>query len=51
VETSNAGEDAEVGVMEALMASTPSEFHEAIGSKNTTKEAWDMLASFRLGSD
>jgi hypothetical protein len=51
VETGNAGEDAEVGVMEALMASTPSEFHEAIGSKNTAKEAWDMLASFRLGLD
>jgi hypothetical protein len=51
VETGNAGEDAEVGIMEALMASTPSEFHEAIRSKNTAKEAWDMLMSFRLGSD
>ncbi|CAO2199473.1 unnamed protein product [Urochloa humidicola] len=51
VEGGDAGEDAEVGVMEALLASTPAEYHEALGGKDTAKEAWDMLASFRLGSD
>jgi hypothetical protein len=51
VETGNADEDAEVGAMEALLAATPTEFHEAIGAKNTAKEAWEMLASFRVGSE
>jgi hypothetical protein len=35
--------------MKALLAATPAEFHEAIGAKNTAKEAWEMLASFRVG--
>ena len=51
VETGDAGEDAEVGAMEALLASTPLEYHEAIGAKDTAKEAWDMFASFRVGSE
>jgi hypothetical protein len=51
VQEGDADEDAEVGIMEALMESTPSEYHEALGSKDTAKEAWDMLASFRFGSD
>jgi len=37
--------------MDALLSSTPLEFHEAIGNKQMAKEAWDMLASFCVGSD
>jgi hypothetical protein len=51
VDVGGAGEDAEVGAMEALLASTPAEYHEAIGAKDTAKAAWDMLASFRVGSE
>jgi hypothetical protein len=44
-------EDAQVGITEALMASTPAEYHEALGAKETAKEAWEMLESSRVGSD
>ena len=37
--------------MEALLASTSAEYHKAIGAKDTAKAAWDMLASFRVGSE
>ena len=40
-----------MGVMEALMASTSAEYHEALGAKETAKQAWEMLESLRVGSD
>src|SRR6185436_2733450 len=51
VEVSTKEEAEDVQAMDALLSSTPPEFHEAIGNKKTAKEAWDMLASFRVGSD
>ena len=51
IEEDDRSEDAQVGIMEALMASTPAEYHEALGAKETAKEAWEMLESFRVGSD
>ena len=51
VEEDDQSEDAQVGVMEALMASTPAEYHEALGAKETAKQAWEMLESLRVGSD
>ena len=51
VEVGTKEEDEDVQAMDALLSSTPPEFHEAIGNKKTAKEAWDMLASFRVGSD
>ena len=51
IEEDDRTEDAQVGVMEALMASTPAEYHEALGAKDTAKQAWEMLESLRVGSD
>src|SRR5579871_123742 len=51
VEGGGAGEEVEGGAPEALLASTPAEYHEAIGAKDTAKAAWEMLASFRVGSE
>jgi len=51
IEEDDRTEDAQVGVMEALMASTPAEYHEALGAKDTAKQAWEMLESLRIGSD
>ena len=51
VEEDDQSEDAQVGVMEALMASTPAEYHEALGAKETAKQAWEMLESMCVGSD
>ena len=51
VEVGTKEEDEDVQAMDALLSSTPPEFHEAIGNKQTAKEAWNMLASFRVGSD
>jgi hypothetical protein len=51
VETGGANEDAEVGAMEALLASTPPEYHQSIGAKGNAKDTWELLASIRLGSE
>ena len=51
VEVGTKEEDEDVQAMDALLSSTPPEFHEAIGNKQMAKEAWNMLASFRVGSD
>jgi hypothetical protein len=51
IEEDERSEDAQVGVMEALMASTSAEYHEALGAKETAKQAWEMLESLRIGSD
>lgn len=51
VETVTDNEDDDVAAMEVLLSSTPAEYHEAIGQKKSAKEAWDMLASMRIGSD
>ena len=39
VEPGGASEDVEVGAMEALLASTPPEFHQPIGAKGNAKDA------------
>jgi hypothetical protein len=39
IEEDDQSEDAQVGVMEALMASTPVEYHKALGTKETAKQA------------
>ena len=44
-------EDEQVSAMDALLSSTSSEFHEAIGRKQSAYEAWKMLESYRVGSD
>src|SRR5579859_3095925 len=53
VDVGGAGEDAEVGAMEALLASTPAEYHEAIGSSQGYGEGGMGHARFvpcRLGA-
>jgi hypothetical protein len=44
-------EDDDVSAMEALVSSTPQEYHQMLGDKKNTKEAWDALVSMRIGSD
>jgi len=51
IEEDDRSEDAHVGIMEALLASTPAGYHEVLRAKETAKEAWEMLESFRIGSD
>jgi len=51
VEEDDQSEDAQVGVMEVLMASTPAEYHEALGAKETEKQpgsCWSPCASAQI---
>jgi hypothetical protein len=41
----------DVSAMEALLSSMPQEYHQMLGEKKTTKEAWDALAAMRIGSE
>jgi hypothetical protein len=51
IEKGTDNEDDDVSAMEALLSSTPQEYHQMLGDKKNAKEAWDALASMRFGSD
>ena len=38
-------------VLDALIAAVPSEMQFSLTNKRTTKEAWDVIAAARIGSD
>jgi hypothetical protein len=51
IEKGTDNEDDNVSAMEVLLSSTPQEYHQMLGEKKTAKEAWEALASMRIGSD
>ena len=44
-------EEEDCSALEAILAAVPPEYREPLGSKDTTKEAWDALKAMRIRSD
>ena len=44
-------EEDDMSALEAIHAAVPAEYREALGTKSSTKEAWEAIAAMRIGSD
>ena len=40
-----------MSVLEAILATVPTEYREPLGAKNSAKEAWEAITAMRVGSD
>ena len=40
-----------MSALEAILAAVPVEYREPLGTKSSTKEAWEAIAAMRVGSD
>ena len=40
-----------MSALEAILAAVPAEYREPLGVKNSAKEAWEVIAVMRIGSD
>jgi len=44
-------EEDDMSAMEAVLAAVPTEYRESLGAKKTAKEAWEAIATMRVGSN
>lgn len=51
IEISTEDEEEDCVVMEAILSAVLSEYVKSLGSKDSTKLAWDALKAMRVGSD